>query len=54
VRNLTSAVHRLALRNAQQRFTSGDFADIIDATARGAMDPMAAAHRILGVEGPVR
>jgi putative protein kinase ArgK-like GTPase of G3E family len=54
LRNLTSAIHRLALRNAQQRFHSGGFADIIDATASGVMDPMAAAHQILGVEAPVR
>jgi LAO/AO transport system kinase len=54
LRNLMYAIHRLALRNAQQRFHSGDFADIIDATASGAMDPMAAAHQILGVEAPVR
>ena len=54
VRNLTSAVHRLALQNAQQRFASGDFVEVIDATASGAIDPVAAAHQILGVERPVR
>ena len=50
LRSLRSAVYRLALRNAQQLFQSGDFVDIIDATATGAMDPMVAAHQIVGVD----
>jgi hypothetical protein len=41
---------RLALRNARQLFQSGDFADVIDATASGAMDLMLAAHQIVGID----
>jgi LAO/AO transport system kinase len=48
VRDLTAAVCELALREAQNRLGSGEFATLINATENGDIDPQSAAYKIFG------
>jgi LAO/AO transport system kinase len=48
IRDLTVAVHELALKHARNRLTSSEFATLIATAADGDIDPLTAAHQIFG------